>query len=512
MRLSLLLALVTVACSGSVSDTEPGDDTAQVETDSALDETSVSSETSPVEDAPVDTTPPAPAEGLRGEYFDDYDDPRVVRTDKSIDFDWTKDAPIAGVPREWFSARWTGQVVVAEAGTYTFETNSDDGVRLIIDGKVVIENWTGHFPTVDKGTIELTAGAHGIRLEYFQLDLGAALQLYWSSPTVPRALVPSSALKPAAAASTMRPPAPPYINPVRPNDCPDPGVMRVEESGRAAYYMVCTGGAFTIFRSRDLVRWVSTGKSIIPGGKASWSANGGRNWAPELHQVGAKFVAYFTAVNAADKLAIGVASADSPTGPYTVTGAPLVDDPTPGVIDATYFKDDDGKQYLYWKLDGNQTGKATPIYVRELAANGLGFAAGSTRATVLTNDPSTWEGGVIEAPWIIKHAGQYYMFYSGNVYDERYRTGVARAASPKGPFTKKPGTILTNNSKFLGPGHGSVVKAHGNDFFVYHAWLNNGAGKPAAGGRQVLLDEIVWEAGWPKIASGSPSFTPQPWP
>jgi beta-xylosidase len=276
--------------------------------------------------------------------------------------------------------------------------------------------------------------------------------------------------------------------------------------------MVCTGGRFTIFKSPDLVRWTSTGSSIIPSGKAPWSANGGRNWAPELHKIGAKYVAYFTAVNAADKLAIGAASADSPTGPYTVTSAPLVDDPTPGVIDATYFKNGDGKHYLYWKRDGNQNGNPTPIFVRELRADGLGFAAGSSAKQVLTNDSSTWEGGVVEAPWVVKNGSFYYMFYSGNVYDQRYRTGVARASSPTGPFTKMGGTVLTNNSKFVGPGHGSVVTAHGDDYFVYHAWINNGSGGTAAGGRQVLVDRIVWSGGWPKIASGSPSFTPQPWP
>jgi beta-xylosidase len=285
-------------------------------------------------------------------------------------------------------------------------------------------------------------------------------------------------------------------------------VLKVDD----AYYMVCTGGPFTIFRSRDLVRWFNTGKSIIPSGKAPWSANGGRNWAPELHKVGDKYVAYFTAVNGADKLAIGAAYADAPTGPYTVTSAPLVDDPTPGVIDATYFKDDSGKQFLYWKRDGNQNGNPTPIFVRELRADGLGFAPGSGTVQVLTNNSGTWEGGVVEAPWVVKNGSFYYMFYSGNVYDQRYRTGVARSSSPTGPFTKLGSPILTNNSKFVGPGHGSVVQAHGDDFFVYHSWINNGSGGTAPGGRQVLVDRIVWEGGWPKISNGSPSFTPQPWP
>jgi GH43 family beta-xylosidase len=465
-------------------------------------------DTAAVVDSMIVEDSATPPTGLRGEYFDGFDDPRIVRNDATVDFDWSKDAPMPMVAREWFSARWTGEISIATEETVTFETSSDDGVRLFIDDKPIIDNWTGHFTAVDKGTVALTAGWHKIRLDYFQFDIGATIQLFWSSPAIPRAIVPASALRPATMPSGL-PPAPPYTNPVRANDCPDPGVLRVSDN---EYYMACTGGPFTIFRSRDLVRWVDTGKSIIPSGKAPWSANGGRNWAPELHSVGGKYVAYFTAVNAADKLAIGVAYASEPSGPYTVTAAPLVDDPTPGVIDATFFRDDDGKQYLYWKRDGNQMGKATPIFVRQLSPDGLSFAAGSSATEVLTNDPASWEGGVVEAPWVVKHGSEYFMIYSGNVYDERYRTGVAKAPSPRGPFTKKGTPILVNNSKFLGPGHGSVIPTRGTDFFVYHAWINNGAGKPAAGGRQVLLDAIAWEGGWPKVANGSPSFTAQPYP
>ncbi|MBI2395206.1 MAG: family 43 glycosylhydrolase [Deltaproteobacteria bacterium] len=510
MRSALLLTVLLASCSGTLGDgdEERGVDAAPVDDADAP----VSDVADVTVDADADLPDTAEATGLRGEYFDDYDDPRVTRVDANVDFDWPTEKPVAGVPHDWFSARWSGELLVDAAETYTFETRSDDGVRLVIDGEKVIENWTGHFPTTNTGSIALSAGRHRIVLEYFQLDLGATIQLYWSSKTVARALVPTSALRPAKARSAARAPAPPYVNPVYAKDCPDPGVLRVEEEGRAAYYMSCTGGVFRVYRSRDLVRWAATSGAILPAGKAPWSANGGRNWAPELHAVGGKYVAYFTAVNAADKLAIGAASATSPVGPWTVSAAPLVDDPTPGVIDATFFRDDDGKQYLYWKRDGNAIGKPTPIFVRELRADGLGFAAGSAATQVLTNDPGSWEGGVVEAPWVVRRGGNVYMFYSGNVYDRRYRTGVARAGSPKGPFTKLGAPILANNAGFLGPGHGSVVRAHDADFFVYHAWINDGSGSPAPGGRQVLVDAITWAGGWPKIADGTPSIAPQPWP
>lgn len=246
-----------------------------------------------------------------------------------------------------------------------------------------------------------------------------------------------------------------YANPVVPFDCPDPGILAAGGS-EPRYYMVCTGGRFTIRRSADLVTWETTDAAILPEGKASWSANGRRNWAPELHRVGPRTVAYFTAASAEDRLAIGVASADDPLGPYEVAAAPLVEDPR-GVIDATYFRDGDGRHYLFYKIDGNAQGGATPIYARELAADGLAFKAGSRAVEVLSNDPASWEGGVVEAPWVVKRGGRYYIFYSGNVYDQRYRTGVARAESVLGPYAKRGAPLLANDADWVGPGHGSVV-------------------------------------------------------
>jgi beta-xylosidase len=236
-----------------------------------------------------------------------------------------------------------------------------------------------------------------------------------------------------------------------------------------------------------------------------WAANGGRNWAPEIHAVGGGFLAYYTTVNAANVLAIGVARAAKAEGPWTDRGSPLVEDPK-GVIDATFFEDDDGSRWLFYKIDGNATGQPTPMFVRRLAEDGMGFATGSTPKQVLVNDTGTWEGGVVEAPWVVKRDGTYFMFYSGNVYDHRYRTGVARARALGGPWEKKGAPVLTNNAAWVGPGHGSVVPVGDRDWFVYHAWQNAGNGTAVtAKGRMVLVDPIVYEGGWPKIGNGSPS-------
>ncbi len=299
-----------------------------------------------------------------------------------------------------------------------------------------------------------------------------------------------------------------FTNPVVARDCPDPGVVRADD----AFYMACTGGALSILRSDDLVRWTETGAAILPSGRAPWSANGARNWAPEIHRVAGRFVAYFTAANAADVLAIGAATSASPTGPWIAADAPLVEEPAPGVIDPTFFRDDDGRQYLFWKRDGNALGQRSVILARELAQDGLSFLAGSSPREVLANDAASWEGGVVEAPWVVRRDGRYYLFYSANHYDERYRTGVARATSPFGPYERRGAPLLASNARFVGPGHGSVVEARGATWFVYHAWASDGAQRLFERGRQVLVDRVDWIDGWPVIGDGTPTFDDQPAP
>ncbi len=448
--------------------------------------------------------------GLQAEYFVEHADLVLQRVEPQLEQDWPTAGPNAAVGADHFSARWTGFLLPPKTGSYQIVTQTDDGVRVWVNDKLVIDDWNGHFVTRNAGTVALEEGVLAkLRVDYFELDLAASAKLLWSTDGLAEQVIPSTALRTTGAPSGLPSPKPTaYSNPVVAFDCPDPGV--IGPGGTATgFHMVCTGGSFPIRRSRNLIFWHDTGASILPSGKAPWAANGGRNWAPEIHRAGDTFLAYFTSVNASNVLSIGVASAPKVTGPYTVTAAPLSQHGQ-GVIDANFFEDTDGSRWLFYKIDGNSVGASTPIWFRPLAPNGLSYLAGPT--TLFANDPGTWEGGVIEAPWVVKRNGFYYMFYSGNVYDHRYRTGVARATKLAGPWTKFGPPILTNNARWVGPGHGSVVTVNGLDYFVYHAWNNRGDGLAGAGGRQVLVDRIRWVNGWPQIANGSPSSTPQRWP
>jgi beta-glucosidase len=85
-------------------------------------------------------------------------------------------APAPGLPTENFSIRWTGEVAVAKAGRYQLMTNGDDGVRVFVDKKQVIDDWSDHAAKTDTAAVDLQPGRHAIVVEYFQGGGGAIAQ------------------------------------------------------------------------------------------------------------------------------------------------------------------------------------------------------------------------------------------------------------------------------------------------------------------------------------------------
>lgn len=491
-----------------------GDPSATAATDDP-DPSTTPSSTDPSDSADTGSTgeepPPEPVAGLFAEYFADYHDVAVARVEPMIQLDWQLEAPDPALAPDRFSLRYTGFLTAPTTGAYTIITEADDGVRVTVGDTRVIDDWVPHFVTRNEAVIDLVAGeAVPLVVEYFEIDIEASIRLAWSSATIPEETIPTSALTTFATPSDAPGPKPPYQNPVVGFDCPDPGVIGTGEAA-TPWAMVCTGGSFPIRGSRDLVRWSDTGVHVLPDGKPSWAANGGRNWAPEIHRVGDGLIAYFTTVNGGNVLSIGAATSATIAGPWIESPGPLVEHGQ-GVIDATWVSDG-VTSYLVYKIDGNSVGQPTPILARELSPDGLSFAPGSEAVQLLVNNPGTWEGGVVEAQWIIHREGQWFLFYSGNVYDHRYRTGVARSANLLGPYEKHGDPILTNNERWVGPGHGSVVTVGDIDYFVYHAWPNAGNGThDTSAGRHVLVDRIEYEGGWPRIHDGSPSRSLQAWP
>ncbi len=103
---------------------------------------------------------------------------------EAIDFDWGSGSPGPGVTKDNFSVRWTGTVAAAASGSYRFQTVSDDGVRVWINGTQVINNWTNHAATTNtSAAINLVAGQkYAIKVEYFEKGGNAVMRLRWLKP------------------------------------------------------------------------------------------------------------------------------------------------------------------------------------------------------------------------------------------------------------------------------------------------------------------------------------------
>ncbi|NOK58322.1 MAG: hypothetical protein GFH27_549279n128 [Chloroflexi bacterium AL-W] len=146
------------------------------------------------------TDQPTQSNGLGYALFDNTrlaGTPLVTGVDATVDWQWGTAAPSTDLPRDSFSVRWSGQVEAAQDGTYTFITRSDDGVRLWVDGQRLIDNWTNHAVTENRGSITLATGQrYDLQLEYYEQSGQATIQLFWEAPGQARQIIPSEQLYP----------------------------------------------------------------------------------------------------------------------------------------------------------------------------------------------------------------------------------------------------------------------------------------------------------------------------
>jgi hypothetical protein len=140
-----------------------------------------------------------PGTGLVAAYFpnSDFTGAPAVRIDHKVYFDPA--ALPTGLAPTTYSIRWTGKIKPAYSETYTFTTHADDGIRLWIDHKLIIDDWNIHPPAEQSETIALSASRKvDIQVEYFNHKGGAAAQLWWESRSQIKSVVPTSRLYPEA--------------------------------------------------------------------------------------------------------------------------------------------------------------------------------------------------------------------------------------------------------------------------------------------------------------------------
>jgi thiol-disulfide isomerase/thioredoxin len=157
-----------------------------------------------------DTMPPREQEktGLYGAYYRGVNLQQLAehRVDKTVDFEWSAGSPFQSMPSDNFSIRWTGQIIPRYSENYTFYVVADDGVRLWINNKKLIDKWIDQGPTEWSGQIPLQAGrSYNLTIEYYEHGGGATIKLFWSSSSQSKEIIPSSQVRPEQGETTPPP-------------------------------------------------------------------------------------------------------------------------------------------------------------------------------------------------------------------------------------------------------------------------------------------------------------------
>jgi arabinan endo-1,5-alpha-L-arabinosidase len=352
-----------------------------------------------------------------------------------------------------------------------------------------------------------------------------------------------------------------YENPLQPTipgdgiveSCADPTVIYGQE-GEGRWYLYCTtdplndedkdGGNFRfhlipMLSSTDLVNWRYEGDAFAA--RPSYAVANAGLWAPEIvyHPETGDYHLYYTVTDTTlpgGGSAIGVATAPTPTGPWTHAAQPAVEphgadccgpDSRRWVFDPDVLRTD-GQDYIYY---GSYFGG---ISVRHLSEDGL------------TSDPATQSNVAIankfEGAEVVRRGDFYYLFASATDCCRGPLTGysvfVGRSTSPTGPFLDREGVSLNDNednadptdgraggtvvlsmngNRWVGPGHNTVFQDFDGQWWtIYHAvdvtdpYFEGAVGFTK---RPALLDQLDWVDGWPLVRGGRfVSDSPQPAP
>lgn len=299
-----------------------------------------------------------------------------------------------------------------------------------------------------------------------------------------------------------------YQNPIIDQSAAAPTVILANDG---YFYLYATGGNVPVYRSKDLVEWKYIGSAFTAQTRPNWEPMKGRAiWAPEIRYIKDKYVLYYSWAiwGKQDECHIGVATADSPEGPFIDHGC-LINGKEIGVrnsIDQFYIEEN-GKKYMFW-------GSFNGIYATELTDDGLAVKRKTDGTPVLLKKVC---GAKFEATNIYKRGDYFYLFASvGSCCDglnSTYRAVVGRSKDLLGPYVDdKGGDMLQNNFKlvvnknnvWVGPGHNSILikDDEGTEWVVYHSYKVDAIDD----GRVVLLDRLRWdENGWPYIKGLEPS-------
>jgi arabinan endo-1,5-alpha-L-arabinosidase len=284
----------------------------------------------------------------------------------------------------------------------------------------------------------------------------------------------------------------------------DPVVM--EAGGR--FYLFHTGNNVGAKTSTDLMTWSNASSALpsIPTWTNEYTERDGDLWAPDISYFGGQYHLYYSASSFGEnRSCIGHATrAALDSGSWMDHGEVIcsnVDsDDNFNAIDPNVAIDESGAPYLafgsFWSG------------IKMVPLDMTGARMGTAAPLAIANRPSA--GGALEAPFIVRRCGYYYLFVSWDRCcqgaDSTYNIRVGRSTSITGPYADKAGTamaqgggtlLVEGDARWKGPGHNAIIFRGNSAYNVYHSYDANENGRIT-----LRVSEIAWDAeGWP-ISAG----------
>ena len=240
-----------------------------------------------------------------------------------------------------------------------------------------------------------------------------------------------------------------------------------------------------VYASKDMVNWTDLG---VPLSFEAFEWADDRAWAPQTVKRNGRYYMYVPVHSKiSNTMAIGVAVADSPEGPFKdAIGAPLADGSW-DYIDPTVLIDDDGRAYIYWgnpniyfaELNPDMISLKTPIQKIEQSVEGFGAPSPDKRVK-----DTKYKDMYTEGPWIMKRNGKYYLLYAAGGVPEHI--AYSMADTPTGPW-KYMGEIMPLCDTGSFTNHCGVADFKGHNYFFYHTGKLPGGG---GFGRSIAVEEF----------------------
>ena len=249
-----------------------------------------------------------------------------------------------------------------------------------------------------------------------------------------------------------------------------------------------------VYSSADMVNWTDHGSPLA---LESFRWADDRAWASQCIERNGKFYWYICAHSRlSNGMAIGVAVADSPAGPFSdAIGKPLYENGSWDHIDPTVFIDDDGQAWLYWgnpriycaKLNEDMVSIDGEVTLLDMTEEGFGAPDMEKR-----DREKKYPDCYTEGPWIMKKpaapasAPGYYLLYAAGGVPEHI--AYSEAPTPTGPWTYR-GTIMPQGGTNSFTNHCGYAQFKGHDYFFYHTGKLPGGG---GFGRSVAVEEFAF--------------------